>query len=71
MRRYWRPVAPSSGVTDWPIELRILCENLVLFHGKKAGRVYYTSAAATVVRRCIMANAKMNVFAVGDPAGVI
>ena len=35
MRRYWQPVALSSDVTDRPVEIRILCEDLILFRDKK------------------------------------
>ena len=34
MRRYWHPVALSSDVTDLPLAVRILNEDLVVFRDK-------------------------------------
>ncbi len=35
LRRYWQPVALSSGVTNTPMEIRILGEDLVIFKTTK------------------------------------
>ena len=42
LRRYWQPVAASSAVTSRPSQVRILCEDLILFRdgSGRAGLLY-------------------------------
>jgi phenylpropionate dioxygenase-like ring-hydroxylating dioxygenase large terminal subunit len=38
MRRYWQPVCTADELTDRPLKVKILCEELVVFRDKK-GRI--------------------------------
>jgi hypothetical protein len=35
LRRYWQPVRTSDELSDLPKKVKLLCEELVVFRGKK------------------------------------